>query len=134
MKEVTQLMINDFKIKQLGYDFMGYKLQRNDILTYHHLIIPRRNGGKITYDNGAIIQRIPHDYLHIIENVDRELFYYITSEMIDINIKGRLDVKNLKNISLLLKEFESKHLGDVTSKGKLLIKPEYIDNRIKWCY
>lgn len=28
MKEVTKLLINDFKIKQLNYDFMGYSLQR----------------------------------------------------------------------------------------------------------
>lgn len=26
MREVTKLMINEFKIKKLGYDFMGYSL------------------------------------------------------------------------------------------------------------
>jgi len=31
MKDVTKLMINEFKIKELGYDFMGYELQKSDI-------------------------------------------------------------------------------------------------------
>ena len=38
MKEVTKLMINEFKIKQLGYDFMGYTLQKNDIYTFSRRI------------------------------------------------------------------------------------------------
>ena len=73
MKEITKLMINEFKIKKLGYDFMGYKLQKDKSLTFHHLIIPRRNNGPETRWNGAIIQRIPHDYLHIIEEYDARL-------------------------------------------------------------
>ena len=42
MKEVTKLLINDFKIKQLNYDFMGYSLQRGDIYTFHHFLIANR--------------------------------------------------------------------------------------------
>lgn len=83
MKEITKLMINEFKIKKLGYDFMGYKLQKDKSLTFHHLIIPRRNNGPETRWNGAIIQRIPQDYLHIIEEKNAET----------LNKKGKILIK-----------------------------------------
>lgn len=132
MKDVTKLMINEFKIKELGYDFMGYELQKSDILTFHHLIVPKRKHGQTTRENGAIIQRIPHDYLHLIENVDIEAYCYITSEMIDMNIKGYLDIYNLKNIREILQDFENKYDGQRNKKGKILIKEEYKNNRIEW--
>lgn len=131
MKEVTKLMINEFKIKELGYDFMGYHLNKSDMLTYHHLIIPRRNGGRITRANGAIIQRVPHDFLHIIENRDMDIFCYITSELIDQNIKGYLDMENIRHIHEALCQFEREHSGDRTKKGKLLIKEEYTRRILK---
>jgi hypothetical protein len=132
MKHITQLMVNEFKIKEVGCDFMGYKLQKEDSLTFHHLIIPRRNGGQITRQNGAIIQRMPHDYLHLIERICYDTFCYITSEMIDMNIKGFLDPENLAQIDLLLQQFEAEHEHDTTKKGKQLIKREYIEGRINW--
>lgn len=126
MKEVTKLMINEFKIKQLDCDFMGYSLQKNDIYTFHHLIIPNREGGKITRDNGAILcGNTSHPYLHLIENKDYDMFCYLTSEMIDMNIKGYLDINNLREINNLLKSFEREHCSDRTKKGKVLIKEEY---------
>ena len=45
MKEITKLMINEFKLRQLGYDFMGYRLKRRESLSFHHLIIANREGG-----------------------------------------------------------------------------------------
>lgn len=138
MKEITKLMINEFKIKKLGYDFMGYKLQKDKSLTFHHLIIPRRhcedyNLGDGYYEwNGAILVRnTSHDYLHLIEAKDHDIFLKITSEMIDQNIKGRLDIENLRRINELLKHFEKEHSADVNSKGKILIKEEYKKGRIK---
>lgn len=125
MKEVTKLMINEFKIYELGYDFMGYHLNKNDMLTFHHLIVPKRDGGLYVRNNGAIIQRCPHDYLHIVERYDPEMFYYLTSEMIDMNIKGYLDSCNIRNIDDVLKEFEREHCSYRNKKGKLLIKEEY---------
>ena len=130
MNEVKQMMIGEFLIRERGYDFMGYRLNKKDSLTFHHLIIPKRKGGLITRNNGAIIQRIPHDYLHLIESIDYEIFYYLTSEMIDMNVKGYLDRDNLINIRLLLEEFESKHDKDLTKKGRVLIKTEYKQGRV----
>lgn len=126
MKEVTKLMIREFKIKQLGYDFMGYSLQKNDVYTFHHLVIPARFGGKYEKNNGAILcGKSSHPYLHLIENKDYDLFCYLTSEMIDMKNKGYLDIENLRHISDCLKAFEREHCSDRTRKGKILIKEEY---------
>lgn len=137
MREVTKIMINDFKIMKLGMDFMGYHVNRKQDLSYHHLIIPRRHckearlGEGYLYWNGAILrQNTSHDYLHLIENIDPEIFYELTSEMIDENIKGRLDIDNLKRIHDLLLYFEREHDHDTSKKGKLLIKREFVTGRV----
>lgn len=137
MKEITKIMINDFKIMKLGMDFMGYHVNRKQDLSYHHLIIPRRHckeaglGEGYLYWNGAILrQNTSHDYLHIIEKIDPEIFYELTSEMIDENIKGRLDIDNLKRIHDLLLYFEREHDHDTSKKGKLLIKREFVTGRV----
>ena len=130
-------MVNDFKIMKLGYDFLGYKVNRKQDLSFHHLIIQRRHckeaglGEGYLYWNGAILrQNTSHDYLHLIENIDPEIFYELTSEMIDENIKGRLDTDNLKRIHDLLLYFEREHDHDTSKKGKLLIKREFVTGRV----
>lgn len=127
---VKELMINQYKLKQMGCDFMGYTLCKNDTLTYHHLIVPKRLGGLTTVQNGAIIQRMPHDYLHLLERIDYNLFLFITKEMIEMNIKGYLDLYNLGNIHEALCEFECKHALEFTDKGKVLIKSKYTHGRL----
>ena len=137
MREVTKLMIKDFKIMKLGYDFMGYKVNRTKDLSFHHLIIPHREskayglGEGYLYWNGAILcGKTIHPYLHLIENIDPDIFYELTSEMIDENIKGRLDIDNLKRIHDLLLYFEREHDHDTSKKGKLLIKREFVTGRV----
>ena len=137
MKEITKIMVNDFKIMKLGMDFMGYHVNRKQDLSFHHLIIQRRHckeaglGEGYLYWNGAILrQNTSHDYLHLIENIDPDIFYELTSEMIDENIKGRLDIDNLKRIHDLLLYFEREHDHDTSKKGKLLIKREFVTGRV----
>ena len=132
MKEVTKLMIKKYALMKLKYDFMGYQFQNSSQLSYHHLIIPRRNGGPMTLENGAILrQNTSHNYLHIIENIDYDMFLAITSEMIDENIKGYLDMKNLEAIDDVLKCFERDYCSLRTKKGKPLIKEEYTRRVLK---
>lgn len=120
-----------FKIDKLGFDMMGYTFNRANDLSYHHLIIPRRKGGPSTFENGAILrQKTSHDYLHLIERVDPEIFYAITSELIDENIKRKIDICNLKKIRDLLLYFECEHEHEHAKSGKNLIKREYIEQRI----
>ena len=137
MREVTKLMIRDFKIMKLGYDFLGYKVNRKQDLSYHHLIVQRRHckeaglGEGYLYWNGAILrQDTSHAYAHVIEKIDPDIFYELTSEMIDENIKGRLDIDNLKRIHDLLLYFEREHDHDTSKKGKLLIKREFVTGRV----
>lgn len=132
MREITKLMINQFRIMKLGFDFMGFTVDKKSSLSFHHLIIPRRNskeygiGEGYLFWNGAILrQDTSHDYLHLIEAKDYEIFLAITSEMIDENVKGYLDIDNLRRINDLLKEFEREHCHDRGKKGKLLIKDAY---------
>lgn len=125
MKEITKSMIKEFKLRELGFDFMGYKLQKGDIYTFHHLIVPNREGGPYARWNGAILFSTPHQYLHVIESKDNDRFYYISSELIDINIKGCVDIENIRAIDDVLCSFENEYCGSTTSKGKTLIKEEY---------
>lgn len=73
MKEITKQMIKKFKIMKLGYDFMGYKVDRKESLSFHHLIIAHRDcklfglGEGYLYWNGAILrQNTSHDVNDII--------------------------------------------------------------------
>ncbi len=129
MKEITITMINLFKIEEV--DFMGYSINKST-LSYHHLIVPRRLGGPETIDNGAILNRLTsHPYLHIIENRDPEIFFLVTSEMVDENIKRKIDLENLRKINDLLNTFEREFCSSLTRKGKPLIKEEYTKRLIK---
>lgn len=127
MKEATKILIRDFEIKKYGFDFMGYKLQKGDIYTFHHLIVPKRKGGKCEPANGAVLcGATSHRYLHIIEGKDFEIFDAIRLQIIEMKLKGKYDIENLKKINDLLSYFEDEHSSDITCKGKILIKKEYI--------
>lgn len=136
MQEVTKLMIKDFNIRKLGYDFMGFNVDRNSSLSFHHLIVPKRDcrnyglGDGYKYWNGAIlVQNTSHEYLHIIEQYDRERFEQITMQIIHQKTKGHLDKDNLMQIKELLLGFEDNFTGIYTTKGKRLIKEEYLKGR-----
>ena len=130
-KSVRKEMIRLYQLKRLGFDFMGYTFSNKGQLSYHHLIVPKRLNGKSTIENGAILrQNTSHDYLHKIEPIDREIFELITNRMIEMNINGKLDLDNLRKIRDLLLYFEKEHDHDTLSSGKLLIKREYVRERI----
>lgn len=137
MKEVTKEMIEQFKIKKLKYDFMGYTFQRVTDLSFHHLVVAKKDcaalglgNGYLTWNGAILKQATSHDYLHLIERIDRDLFLEITNEMIDENWKGHLDLENLKRIRQILLYFEREHQDDTDRRGKRLIKTEFIKDRI----
>lgn len=130
-RSVREEMIRLYQLKRLGFDFMGYTFSNKGQLSYHHLIVPKKYGGKSTIENGAILrQNTSHDYLHKIELTDREIFELITNRMIEMNRNGKLDVENLRIIRDLLLYFEREHDHDTLNSGKLLIKREYVRERI----
>lgn len=132
MREITKEMIIAYKLKKLGYDFMGFEFNRPQQLSFHHLIIQHRyckeNGlgeGYLWWNGAILVQKTSHDYLHILENYDNDRFLAITSELIDENIKGYLDQENLLVIDDILNGFEKEYCGTRTKKGYPLIKEEY---------
>lgn len=132
MKGINEIILYKYKINILKYDFMGYDFKLEKELSFHHLIIPKRQGGKKTLENGSLlVQNTSHNYLHTIEKRDEEIYNLITKEMIEENLKGKLDIENLKKIRDLLLYFEKEHYGDTNNKGNPLIKEEYIRRRIK---
>ena len=137
MKEITRDMIAEFKINKLGYDFMGYTFRNNKELSFHHLIVARRyckrmglGDGYLKWNGAILKQSTSHDYLHLIQRIDEELFLRITYQMIEENTNGHLDIENLKKIRDILLYFEKEHQFDRDKKGRVLIKREYIHNRI----
>lgn len=123
MKDITNLMIYLYDMKD--FDFMGYTFT-NKTASFHHLIVPKRNGGLESVTNGAILNsKTSHPYLHKIENVDKDVFEFITNEMIDMNFKGYLDLDNIRRIDDVLTVFEREHCSDTIGKGKRLIKEDY---------
>ena len=119
-------MIRKWDIKKYGVDFMGYKKASNDMYTFHHLIIPSRKDGPMVDWNGVILcGKTSHPYLHLIESTDYDRFIYLTGLLIDENLIGRLDLRTIKEIDLVLKMYEKEYQGKTNAKKKRLIKPEY---------
>ena len=54
MKEITMNMINVYKLESLGYDFMGYTFDKTRELSFHHLIIPRKDSQKEGIGDGYV--------------------------------------------------------------------------------
>lgn len=131
MREITRLMIKEYNLKKLGYDFMGFRFNRVNELSFHHLIIPHRECKGIERDgyvkwNGAIlVQDTSHEYLHLIEQYDRDRFLYLTERMKIMNVNGELDMYNLERIEMALRVFETEYRDLTNKKGKILIKDTY---------
>lgn len=137
VKPITKEMIKKYGIKD--FDFLGYDIKRKETLSFHHLIVARRyckqqglGEGYLMWNGAILVQDTSHDYLHTIETIDYDVFCSLTSEMIDMNIKGYLDKDNLQQIKDILLYFEREHDHDRNKKGRLLIKREYVHNRFNW--
>lgn len=139
MREITKLMVNDFNLKKLGYDFAGFHFNRTNELSFHHLIVPHRDsrsfgiGEGYVYWNGAIlVQNTSHNYLRLIEYLSRPMFLAITDELVKENKQGYVGIDNIRRIHSVMEEFESRYGNVKSKKGKLLVKREYVENRIKF--
>lgn len=131
-------MFNTYKLAKLGHDFMGFSFKRPEEISFHHLIVAKRHcaemglgNGEYVWNGSLLVRNTGHDYAHIIERIDPDAFYALTSEMVDMNVKGYLDPENLRYIDDILCSFEREHCGERTKKGKMLIKEEYT-RRVKY--
>lgn len=128
MKGLTRAMAKEYRTR--GNDWMGYTIQSINQLSYHH-IQKKEDGGPFTWDNGALLRRdTAHEYLHIIEYKDLEMYDYINGILKQINTQGyqptREELIAIRNVLL---SFEREHCSDRNSKGKILIKSKYIEGR-----
>lgn len=133
MREITKQMISDYQIKEKGIDFMGYPASQKSQLSFHHLIIQHRyckeaglGDGYLWWNGAILVQNTSHEYLHLIEAKDFDMFSAITSEMIDENQKGYLDMNNLRYILDVLHCFEREYISKKKKNGDYLIKNEYL--------
>ena len=137
MRKVTREMIKEYDLKKKGYDFMGQTFDTINQLSFHHLIVPKRESrkkgigeGYVKWNGALLNQDTSHPYLHTIERFDRELFLEITKEMVEENLRGEINIENLKRIREMLLWFEA-HYDDIySSSGKEIIKPEFKTKRL----
>ena len=108
-----------------GLDWMNYKIVRKD-MTAHH-IIKAEHGGLLRIDNIALLMDVSHRYLHLIEYKDYKRYKHI-NEIFKIINEQRCEptLEQREIIEYMLREFEETHKNDRNSKGKVLIKEEYL--------
>lgn len=137
MRPSTKLLIDKYELLKLKYDFMGYEFERLKDLSFHHLLIPRCEASSMGlergyfYWNGVILNKnIAHQYLHIVEEYDLDMFLDITSEMLDEKIKGYIDIENIRKINDILNCFEKEYYGKERN-GQPIIKDKYLKRVLK---
>lgn len=123
MKQITREMLKIYKPIS-NMDWLNYKLVKKD-LTFHH-IVKKVNGGFEEISNGALLMPIPHQYLHVIECKEWKTYKHL-NDMFRIinNQRHEPTLEQREIIECILQDFEYKHKDDRTTKGKMLIKPEY---------
>ena len=108
-------------------DWLNYRIVRKSDLTFHH-IQKRCDGGKEVIENGALLLPVPHQYLHLIEYRDKDIYIAINKIFEYINRQKHEPTEEQRlMIEYLLRSFEDNHRWDKGSKGKLLIKHKYLD-------
>ena len=134
MREITKLMIDHFHLARLGFDFMGYEFKKECHLSFHHAMIPKRVCKELHmedegyfWENGAILkQDTAHNYLHTIEDLNPDMYCEINSELIDENIKGYIDMENIRYIDDILRQFEKEYSGKRDINGYPIVKDAYL--------
>ena len=72
-----------------------------------------------------------HQYLHILESRDEELYNLLNNVLWQINEQGFAPLeRQLLAIDYILRIFEEKYSNERSSSGKILIKREYKEGRI----
>ena len=130
MSKLRERIYKDFKIEQLGYDFMGYTFDSKKELSTHH-ILPRHSGGQTKKNNLCALNRFTsHNYIHLIEDTDYKVFLELSKYLLEEVKKGEIGREQLLRITDVLQFFEYKYRDEEDRHGELLIRPEYKSKRI----
>ena len=130
MSRLRERLYKDYKLQELGFDFMGYEFEKKTDLSTHH-ILPRHTGGKTKKDNLCVLNRYTsHNYIHLIEDTDYKIFLQVSKFLLEQVKKGEISVEQILRIYDVLEVFERKYKDAESRNGDLLIKPEYKTKRI----
>ena len=130
MSKLRERIYKDFKMEQLGYDFLGYTFESKKELSTHH-ILPRHSGGQTKKNNLCALNRFTsHNYIHLIEDYDKKVFLQISSHLLKQVSLGKIDIDEIRKIRELLEFFEYKYRNEYARNGDILIRPEYKSKRI----
>ena len=130
MSRLRERLYKDYKLQDLGYDFMGYEFEKKTDLSTHH-ILPRHAGGKTKKDNLCVLNRYTsHNYIHLIEDTDYKIFLQVSKFLLEQVKKGEINIEQISRIIEVLEVFEHKYKDAESRNGDLLIKPEYKTSRI----
>lgn len=130
MSKLRERIYKDFKMEQLGYDFMGYEFGSKKELSTHH-ILPRHSGGQTKKKNLCALNRFTsHNYIHLIEGTDYKVFLELSKYLLEEVSKGEIGREQLLRIEDALQFFEFKYRDEEDRHGEMLIKPEYKTKRI----
>jgi hypothetical protein len=130
MSKLREKIYKDFKMEQLGYDFLGYTFESKKELSTHH-ILPRHSGGKTKKNNLCALNRFTsHNYIHLIEDTDYKVFLELSKYLLEEVSKGEIGREQLLRIADALEFFEFKYRDEEDRHGERLIRPEYKSKRI----
>ena len=130
MSKLRERIYKDFKMEELGYDFMGYTFESKKELSTHH-ILPRHSGGQTKKNNLCALNRFTsHNYIHLIEDTDYKVFLELSKYLLEQVAKGEISREQLLRIADALQFFEYKFRDEEDRHGERLIKPEYKTKRI----
>ena len=121
MSDILRVMIKIWDMNTM--DWLGYdNLER---YSFHHLK-KKCDGGEKIISNGAVLHQNSHSYLHTIEYYDLDKYLFLNGILRQINEqKYQPSIEQLKQIKLVLKEFQNEYDGKVSSRDKPIIKKEY---------
>lgn len=113
MKQVTIDLINLYNIKDVG--MLGGKLSKDNPYTFHH-IIPVRENGPATVENGAVLTRQKHEQFNKLEQMypeyGDEINYYLYT------YRGNYPDEIKERIDYLMSLVESANCGKPYKKEK----------------
>lgn len=131
MSRLRERLYKEYKLEEVGYDFLGYTFESKKELSTHH-IIPKHSGGQTKKNNLCILTRdTAHNYIHLIEDYDYKIFLQVSKQLMEQVKNGSIGLDEIKRIDELLMFFEDKYKNEEARNGELLIKPEYKTKRIK---
>ncbi len=126
MKHTLQVLIHIFKPE--GYDWMNFATTKKNPYTYHH-IVENENGGEKSIENGAILTKKAHSFLHFLQWYYPDAYNDLQNVFARINASGEPvtqeyvnEIDKILEKVLVTKEYKiasDKQVVDTGSKIKL---------------